>query len=117
MAQDGPWRKSLLHKADGVFRGDSVNVLAAYANVQYDRRTKVPHASIDPAIEGITAEGKKYVNSEEYMLKLMDKVCTRQKQNVIEGASNGGYHYLGSGKIMAQIGKAFTEALLEMEKQ
>jgi len=33
------------------------------------------------------------------------------------GASNGGYHYLGSAKIMAQIGKAFAEAMLEMEKK
>jgi hypothetical protein len=29
------------------------------------------------------------------------------------GVSNGGYHYLGAAKIMAPIGKAFAEALLE----
>jgi len=33
------------------------------------------------------------------------------------GASNGGYHYLGCAKTMAQIGKAFAETLLEMEKK
>jgi alpha-galactosidase len=31
------------------------------------------------------------------------------------GASNAAYHYLGSAKIMAQIGEAFAEAILEME--
>jgi Carbohydrate esterase, sialic acid-specific acetylesterase len=29
------------------------------------------------------------------------------------GVSNGGYHYLGAAKIMAPIGKAFAEALLD----
>jgi len=33
------------------------------------------------------------------------------------GASNGGYHYLGCAKTMALIGKAFAEAVLEMEKE
>jgi len=32
------------------------------------------------------------------------------------GGSNGDYHYLGSAKTFAQIGKAFAEAMLEMEK-
>ncbi|MBX2851012.1 MAG: hypothetical protein KTR15_04605 [Phycisphaeraceae bacterium] len=29
------------------------------------------------------------------------------------GASNAGYHYLGCGKTMAQIGEAFAKALLQ----
>ena len=94
-----------------------VNVLAAYANVQYDRRTQEPHASIDLAIEGITKEDKAYVSSKEYILKQMDKVCTRWEQRIIAGASNAGFHYLGSAKIMAQIGTAFAEAMLKMEKK
>ena len=32
------------------------------------------------------------------------------------GASNAGYHYLGCAKTLALIGKAFAEAMLEMEK-
>ncbi len=31
------------------------------------------------------------------------------------GVSNGGYHYLGAAKIMAPIGKAFAEALVELD--
>jgi hypothetical protein len=94
-----------------------VNVLAAYANVQYDGPTQAPQAAIDLTIEGITKEGMTYVNSKEYLQKQMDKVCTRAEQRIIGGASNGGYHYLGSAKIMAQIGKAFAEATLEMERK
>jgi len=30
-----------------------------------------------------------------------------------KGCPNAAYHYLGSVKIMAQIGKAFAEALAE----
>ncbi len=33
-----------------------------------------------------------------------------------EEAMNGGYHYLGCAKTMAQIGNAFADSLLEMEK-
>jgi len=33
------------------------------------------------------------------------------------GASNAGYHYLGCGKTFALMGKAFAEALLEMERK
>jgi alpha-galactosidase len=33
-----------------------------------------------------------------------------------EGASNAAYHYLGSAKILAQIGKAFAEAMVEVRK-
>jgi len=33
------------------------------------------------------------------------------------GASNAGYHYLGCAKTLALIGKAFGEAMLEMEKK
>jgi len=32
------------------------------------------------------------------------------------GGSNGDYHYLGSAKTYAQIGRAFAEAMLKMEK-
>ncbi len=33
------------------------------------------------------------------------------------GASNAGYHYYGSAKILAQIGQAFAKATLKMEKK
>jgi len=93
------------------------NVLAVYANAEYDRRTQAAFATTDLAIEGITRAGMDYVNSQAYIDKQMHKVCTPREAKIIRGASNGGYHYLGSAKILGQIGKAFAEAMLEMEKQ
>ena len=92
------------------------NVLAAYSNVHYDREQQ-PYASIDLAIEGLPANAREYVNSAEYMRKRMDTVFTRREQKLLSGASNAAYHYMGSGKMMAQIGKAFAEAMLEMESR
>ena len=92
-----------------------VNLLAVYANIDYDRRTQLPRAAIDLSIEGITKEGLAYINSKEYALKQMDKVCSRREQKIVLGCSNGGYHYLGSAKIMAQSGKAFAEAIHKLE--
>jgi hypothetical protein len=31
------------------------------------------------------------------------------------GVSNGGYHYLGAAKFMAPIGKAFAEAMVNLQ--
>ena len=64
------------------------NLLAAYANVEYGGPTQAPHASIDLAIEGITKEGKTYVNSQEYIQSQMDKVCTRPEQRIIGEVAN-----------------------------
>jgi hypothetical protein len=83
-----------------------VNVLAAYANVQYDRKTGEPYASVDLFIEGITAEDKE---NRERLLE--QEVLSAEDRAVALGASNAGYHYMGSAKIMAQIGKAFAEAM------
>jgi hypothetical protein len=36
-------------------------------------------------------------------------------KRLMTGVSNGGYHYLGAAKILAPIGKAFAESLVEMK--
>jgi alpha-galactosidase len=36
---------------------------------------------------------------------------------LLKGITNAGYHYLGSPKIMAQIGKGFSEAMCEMTRK
>lgn len=42
------------------------------------------------------------------------EVFTSQEQEILrKGISNAAFHYLGSAKIMAQIGKAFAEAMEE----
>jgi alpha-galactosidase len=93
------------------------NVVAIYANAEYDRRTEACFAATDLMIEGISQPGLAYVNSAAYRDQQMHKVCTPAEAKIIRGCSNGGYHYLGSAKIMAQIGQAFAQAMLEMEQR
>jgi hypothetical protein len=97
------------------FLKKGANVLAAYATTEYAKKTQESFSSIDLMIEGITEAGLKYVESEEYIFKQMDKVCTRREAKIMRGSSNAGYHYLGSGKILGQIGKAFADAMLKLE--
>jgi alpha-galactosidase len=90
------------------------NVLAVYANCEYQRKTAEAFGAVDMVIEGITDKDFEYVNSVENKLRLMDKECTREEGRIIMGCSNGGYHYLGSAKMLSQIGQAFGEAMMEM---
>jgi len=54
----------------------------------------------------------------EYLKEYRAKVITAEDEATWKsGASNAGYHYLGCAKTMALIGKAFAEAILEMEKK
>lgn len=41
---------------------------------------------------------------------------TMEELKRLQGVSNGGYHYLGAAKIMAPIGKAFAEAMPNVQK-
>ena len=48
--------------------------------------------------------------------KFTDEIYTREEQAILKaGVSNAAYHYLGSSKILTQIGQAFAEALVAME--
>jgi alpha-galactosidase len=115
--KDAPYYRSIVLEPEHVAHMKTgVNVLAAYSPVHYDN-TQQPYASIDLAIEGLPADAKDYVNSTEYMRKRMSTVFTPREQELLSGASNAAYHYMGSGKMMAQIGKAFAEAMLGMEKR
>jgi alpha-galactosidase len=81
------------------------NVLAVYANDQYEENSPERYAAIDLRIEGITK-----ADQAKFDLAL-EEVLSPKDREALKGASNGGYHYFGSAKILAQIGKAFAEAL------
>ena len=50
--------------------------------------------------------------------KYNDELFTPKEQEILtKGKSNQAYHYLGSSKIIAQIGKAFAEAMADLMKQ
>lgn len=65
-------------------------------------------------------EDRKMTKGEQqaYVKEYRAKVITAEEETMWQrGASNAGYHYLGCSKTMALIGKAFAEAMLEMEKK
>jgi hypothetical protein len=86
------------------------NVLAVYANDQYDLNSPEHYGAIDVRIEGITKA------DQEKLDLALEEVLSPKDREALKGASNGGYHYFGSAKIFAQMGKAFAEALLPLQK-
>ena len=86
------------------------NVLAVYANDQYDLESPKHYAAIDVWIEGITKADQKKLDL------ALEEVLSPKDREALKGASNGGYHYFGSAKIFAQMGKAFAEAILKIQK-
>lgn len=51
---------------------------------------------------------------DEALAKFRAELYTPRELEVLKGSSNGGYHYNGSAKIMAQIGKGFADAIAQM---
>ena len=52
---------------------------------------------------------------DKVLAELNAKLFTKEELKILElGVSNAAYHYLGSAKILGQIGKAFADALAEM---
>ncbi len=78
--------------------------------MEYLLRTKNKnHANADGSMT--EAEQREYLKRFEAELVTPEEVALRQR-----GASNAGYHYLGCGKTFALMGKAFAEAVLQMQK-
>ena len=86
------------------------NVLAVYANDQYSPESPEHYAALDAWVEGITKADQKKLDL------ALEEVLSPKDREALKGASNGGYHYFGSAKIFAQMGKAFAEALLPLQK-
>jgi hypothetical protein len=109
--QDKPFYRSIVLEAEQVKHlKKGTNVLAVYANDQYDLNSPEHYAAIDVRIEGIT-------KADQAKLDLaLEDVLSPKDREALKGASNGGYHYFGSAKIFAQMGKAFAEALLPFQK-
>lgn len=107
--QDRPQYGSIiLDKEQTQYLRKGKNVLAIYANDQYSPDSPERYAAIDAWIEGITRADQKRLDL------ALEEVLSSADREALEGASNGGYHYFGSAKIFAQMGKAFAEANLKL---
>jgi alpha-galactosidase len=109
--QDSPRYGSIVLKNEQIkYLKKGNNVLAAYANDQYDLKSPEHYAAMDLRVEGITKA------DQEKLDLALEEIFSRKDKEILKGASNGGYHYLGSAKIFAQMGKAFAEAILNLQK-
>ncbi|KAL3764993.1 hypothetical protein ACHAW5_001843 [Stephanodiscus triporus] len=70
----------------------------------------------DPS--GPNADGHMTVEDQRrYVADYKSKLISPDEEALLKrGASAPGYHYLGCAKIFAQIGEAFAEAMLQMER-
>lgn len=73
-------------------------------NAKLDQEAKKA-PNLTPATKG---EARKKAIAENF---------TPEEMKRLKGVSNGGYHYLGAAKIMAPIGKAFAEAMANLQKK
>jgi hypothetical protein len=101
----------VLHADQVKYLKKGKNVLAVYANDQYEENSPERYAALDLWVEGITKADKKKLDL------ALEEVLSQKDREALKGASNGGYHYFGSAKIFAQMGKAFAEANLKMMKK
>ena len=107
---DNPRYRSIVLEQEQIkYLKKGTNVLAIYANDQYDLNSPEHYGAIDAQIEGITKA------DQEKLDLALEEVLSTEDREILKGASNGGYHYWGSAKIFAQMGKAFAEALLPLQ--
>jgi hypothetical protein len=107
--QDKPqYRSIVLDKEQSQYLKRGKNVLAIYANDQFSPNAPEHYAAIDAWLEGITQA------DQEKLDLALEEVLSPKDRDALQGASNGGYHYFGSAKIFAQIGKAFADANLQL---
>ncbi len=93
------------------------NVIAVPTAPYWDDDLEALQARMETYWPDVDAKAEKeHDTSSENKMKHMAKNYKPAEWKKLQGASNGGYHYLGAAKIMAPIGKAFAEANLKLIK-
>ncbi len=94
------------------------NVVAMQTAPYWDDDLEALQTRMDanwPKVDARVAAEKN--TSWENKMKVMAENFTPEEWKRLRGgASNGGYHYLGAAKIMAPIGKAFADAMVELKQ-
>ena len=107
----GPGRPTLLPEF-------KVNVMAVRTAPYWDGALESLQARMDtcwPKVDARVA-AEKNTSWENKMKVMAENFKPEEWKRLRAGASNGGYHYLGAAKIMAPIGKAFAEAMANLQK-
>ena len=82
--------------------------------VNYTYLKLINYKRIDPEYKNL--KYKKILEYLKNMNTVKSDIALHNEKKILEtGTSNAAYHYLGSAKILAQIGSAFAKALVKME--
>jgi hypothetical protein len=97
------------------------NVAAVWTEKCWDRELTEAEAAkekIKQQAEQLATEGKMQPADKKALAKKMlaEGLTKRQRQVIEKGISNFEFHYLGSAKILGAIGKAFSDAIVELER-
>ena len=94
------------------------NVVAVPTAPFWDDELEALQARVDaswPKVDA-TVAAEKNDSWDNKMKHMAENFTPGEWKRLQTGASNGGYHYLGAAKIMAPIGKAFAEAMVNLRK-
>ena len=97
------------------------NVVAVPTAPFWDDQLAALHGRWDAFIDTMNAEQKKHPDltpeaRQAARTQAMDEAFTPEEQKRLKGFSHWDCHYHGAAKIMAPIGKAFAEAMAELQK-
>jgi alpha-galactosidase len=102
------------------FKGNVTAVLTEkYWDPELDR-VAAKQGQFNAKVRALRAENQGYPDKqgtispaaqEDVLAEYREQLFTPRELELLKGITNAQFHYLGSAKIMAQIGKAFAEAL------
>jgi len=113
------FRKAMAAPADmPEFKGNVAAVLTEkYWDLELDELV-ARSAKVGEMAKKLKDEGKLSPEEQKAALgKFSAELYTPREAEILKGKSNKAYHYLGSSKIMAQIGRAFADAMAELRGQ
>lgn len=71
----------------------------------------------DHELADLVKRDRAFKNPKKFSTKGLQPLTPEEEKILKVGVSEGEYHYLGSGKIMAGIGKGFAEAMMEFHEK
>jgi alpha-galactosidase len=97
------------------------NVIAVWTEKYWDRElteAKSAEEKIKQQAKQRASESKLQPAEEKALQEKMlaEGLSERQRQVIEKGISNFAFHYLGSAKILGAIGKAFSDAIVELKQ-
>jgi hypothetical protein len=97
------------------------NVAAVLTEKYWDQeltKLRARENAIRQQVKKLVADGTIESSKEQAIVeqRCMEQLSERERQVLGTGISNAEFHYLGSAKILGQIGAAFAEALVELRR-